>query len=244
MPTQHKVQDGECILSIAARNSVTDYHTLWNDAANAGLKKLRPNPNMLVIDDMVTLPEPKQKSTSATTGKTAMFVIKKDKGARLRLLLLDAEDKAVKGKKWKLNTPIVASGTIEVKNLPVTDIQGSLTITLREPSAVAPTAAAKPSPTYPPTVVPVEFKDTKPNANPELDTLEVTLKLGSLPSHNHESGVKARLLNLGFLQGLNASAAQTTAAVKRYQLVCLKQKSGSGTLKDIEDDLRKRHDNP
>ncbi|NMO17214.1 hypothetical protein HPC49_13145 [Pyxidicoccus fallax] len=253
MPKQHKVTEGDCILSIAEQHGFKDYHTVWDDAANGALKKERPNPNTLVVGDAVEIPDVKPKQLGAATSQTAKFTLKQVKGARLRLVLLGADDKPLEGKSWELTAPVEATGKtgadglIQVEPLPVKETQGTLKVTLREKASASASAApaSPPAPAYPPTIVPDEFKDAKPpEVDPELDAIEWELKLGSLPSYNHESGVKARLCNLGFLLAPDADATKTEDAVKRYQKVFLKQDAGSGKTADIQDDVRARYDTP
>jgi len=52
------------------------------------------------------------------------------------------------------------------------------------------------------------------------------------------------LRNLGFPCTRESDAATTQKCVKTFQLVRLKQKTPSGALADVRNDLRDKHDNP
>ncbi|HEY8211709.1 MAG TPA: hypothetical protein VIG99_29705 [Myxococcaceae bacterium] len=251
MPKEHVIQDGECILSVADTAKVSKYHTIWDDPLNAELKKTRPNPNALVVGDKVQIPDPKEKTVGAPTGATKTVTVKKKEPPSLHIVLVGAEDKPLKDKAWAMTEPVVAKGTtgadglIKVAALDVGAKKGALTIVIHPPPKPPgpPPKKEKPKPSYPPAVDPDEYKDAKvPDLPKDLETLELTLKIGSLPSHNHESGVKARLYNLGFLQAADPKPDVLLDAVKRYQRSLLSQKEGSGKAADIQDDLKNRHD--
>lgn len=72
MPKSHRVQQGDCIDSIAFENGFFP-ETIWNDAANAELKKLRGDPNVLLPGDVVVVPDKRTKTVALRTGARHVF---------------------------------------------------------------------------------------------------------------------------------------------------------------------------
>lgn len=72
MPVTHTVEQGECISSIAY-----DYgffpDTIWNDPANATLKRTRKDPNVLEPGDTVIIPDKRIVQVSKPTDATHKF---------------------------------------------------------------------------------------------------------------------------------------------------------------------------
>ncbi len=90
MPVQHRVAQGECISSIADRYGFMP-DVIWNDPANADLKRERKNPNVLLPGDVVVVSDKRPREESGGTGQMHRFK-KKNTPAMLRLRLLDEED--------------------------------------------------------------------------------------------------------------------------------------------------------
>jgi len=68
----HVVGDGECISSIAFAYGFAP-GTIWNDAANSGLRELRGDPNILAPGDEVAIPERTPKVVPAPAGARYTF---------------------------------------------------------------------------------------------------------------------------------------------------------------------------
>lgn len=77
------VQEGDCISSIAEDHGFF-WQTLWN--ANPELKKLRKNPNVLLPDDIVRIPEKSKRQQDCSTDQHHKFV-KKGTPAKFRLIV-------------------------------------------------------------------------------------------------------------------------------------------------------------
>jgi len=72
MPSQHTVAQGESIASIA-EDSGHFAGTLWEHPENAALRELRQDPRILLAGDVVFIPDLREKSVAADTGRVHRF---------------------------------------------------------------------------------------------------------------------------------------------------------------------------
>ena len=72
MPNKHKVKAGECISSIAEQYGFFP-DTIWSDPANAELRSLRKEPNILCPGDVVVIPDKRPKQVSGATDTEHRF---------------------------------------------------------------------------------------------------------------------------------------------------------------------------
>ncbi len=85
--TLYVVRQGECLSSIAERHGFRDYKTIYDHPDNAGLKKKRPDPNLLYPGDEIRIPELSIKEVAIATEKEHRFQIHApEKVLRLRLV--------------------------------------------------------------------------------------------------------------------------------------------------------------
>ena len=93
MPTQHTVQQGDCISSIAAQYGLS-WRKIWNDPANAALKTTRKDPNVLFPGDVLTVPDKERKEEGRPVDSRHVFKLK-DPPTRIKIrLLLDDTPRA------------------------------------------------------------------------------------------------------------------------------------------------------
>ena len=257
MPQNITVAEGVCFSSLAAKAGFGTHTPVYQDGANSELRKSRPNPNMLVPGDAVTVPDPRAKEIAVPTDSEHKFVVKLLQ-VKLRITILDVDDKPVGGKPYrllingeKIDGTLPKNGRIEHVIAPdVTSAELTIDPDAPPPAEPAPPAAAAPppaSPDPPPYPAPIDVAAYKDKIDPayvgtKLRPVSFSLAIGSLPSHNEVIGVQARLTNLGFdCRGEWGAAKEgTTAAVKAYQ-----HKYGggdSGVPADIQDAIRDRHD--
>lgn len=83
--TDYTVKQGDCLSSIAHEFGFT-WQKLWNDSANADLRSLRKNPNVLYPGDIVRIPTVKELSFALKSNAWNRFVINRER-AELRLTL-------------------------------------------------------------------------------------------------------------------------------------------------------------
>ncbi len=244
MPT---INDGDCMVSLAAETGCRDYQTLWK--ANEALKKDCPNPNMLLSGKEYT-PAIATKVENKAHGKRWTYVVPKRKPASLKLILLGADGKPLPGAKWEMTDPVKASGEtggsgkIEIPDFPPAAKTATLQITPPTPAKTdpSPQQSGGSSAAYPPPVKPGEFMHAG-RASGDSAIIEWSLKIGSLPPAAHELGVLARLHNLGAACDPDRKES-LIRTVKAYQRTFLNQTAPSGTYQDIQSDLEKRHDRP
>lgn len=112
MPTTHRVQQGECLVSIAEDYGFF-WETLWNLPENASLKELRFEPTVLVPGDEVVIPEKTVKDYVRPTGARHTFRVK-NVPAKFNLRLLDVSDEPRRGLAYTLTIDgVVTRGTTD-----------------------------------------------------------------------------------------------------------------------------------
>ena len=130
--------DGDCTLTLAAKNGYRDYHTIWDQSQNNTLKATRPNPNVLLTGDMLNGPSLKTKTVDKPVDAYATFVVKSRRPAKLRMVLVDKDLNPLNGWVWTLLTPIAANGTtgadglIEFDGIDPTKTIGTMKVTINK----------------------------------------------------------------------------------------------------------------
>jgi len=90
MPIRHIVQQGETTISLAEMYGLF-VDTIWNDPANAELKRQRSDMNVLLPGDVLVIPDLRVKEASQAAGKRHRFR-RKGVPAKLRLQLFDGSE--------------------------------------------------------------------------------------------------------------------------------------------------------
>ena len=147
---------------------------LYDDPANAELKKRRPNPNVLYPGDLVAIPEPKPLTAQGATGDWHEFAVEREQ-VRLKVQLLGLDGKALTNQAYELTVDgQKRSGTTDGSGL------------LDEPVDVTNKTA--------------QLKVTVP-AGDETRNLTWQLNIGSLDPVTTTSGMQARLAHLQYYTG-------------------------------------------
>jgi Putative peptidoglycan binding domain len=89
MPVRCVIQDGDSVIKLSEQYGFAA-QTIWDDSANASLKKSRPDMNVLVPGDVVVIPDKKVKQEKRPTGKRHKFR-RKGIPALFRLQLFDGD---------------------------------------------------------------------------------------------------------------------------------------------------------
>jgi hypothetical protein len=112
MPITHRVQQGECLVSIAEDYGFF-WETLWNFPANSELRARRLEPTVLLPGDEVVIPEKTIKSYTRPTGARHTFRVK-NVPAKFNLRLLDVADEPRAGLAYTLTIDgVVTRGTTD-----------------------------------------------------------------------------------------------------------------------------------
>ncbi|MFH1216443.1 MAG: peptidoglycan-binding protein [Pseudomonadota bacterium] len=86
MSTKHVVRQGDCISSIADKYGHF-WEKVWNHSENAELKNLRKDPNVLLAEDEVMVPDLEEKQEAGATEERHRFR-KKGVPAKIRLKIM------------------------------------------------------------------------------------------------------------------------------------------------------------
>lgn len=95
--TNHRVAQGECVGSIAARYGIA-WRTIWDHADNRALRERARDPSALLPGDVLFVPTAAPRWEARPTGASHRFTLKPSE-AEVRLRLLD-RDQPVAGAKY------------------------------------------------------------------------------------------------------------------------------------------------
>ena len=177
MSTEHIVLEGEHLAGIAAQHGFLDFAAILDHPENQELKKLRPNPLILLAGDRVFIPDPEPKDESASTQQRVVF--------QLAGLALELHAKIV-------DQGFAAfSGDVDLKSLGTTrpmKPNGDVFEAFLDPTAKEAT---------------LQF----PVSATERKRPPITLEPGRLDPIDTLSGLQQRLNNLGYFAGFVKTAA-------------------------------------
>lgn len=217
MPRSHTIVAGDCCSSLAFAHGFASHDKIHDDDANAALKADRPNPNVLRVGDVVTLPDLAPKEHEVATDTSQRFTLTRPR-ARLRLLLCDEAGNPLADKPFVLTIagmdPIEGQtggdGTID-HPIPAVARRATLTLKLQEGDGI--------------------------------DGWQLPLDIGGLEHESSTSAAKTRLMNLGFDCGGDTDDVDdaTRAAVRGFRA---KHGLGDGDVLDdaTRDKLRSEHE--
>jgi len=214
----YTVQQGDCLSSIAKDFGFADWHTIYNHPQNADFRRRRPNPNLIFPGDQLFVPDPEPKEESRSTGAEHVFALDGET-TKVRIRVENEEFQPFSGKKYKLEIgDDVVEATVPGDGIIERDIP---------PDAKKGTL----------TVWLVD-DTSKPG-------FMWNLKIGHLDPVEENTGVQARLKNLGFDCGAidGVVGPKTKAALKGFQARASLPDTGNldGATRDK---LRQMHDEP
>lgn len=192
MPTEHIVQQGECLSSIAKRYGFVDWNTIYDDDLNSAFREARSDPHVLYPGDRLFIPDKQIKSAPVQTSMRHTFRLVK-KQTRLRIVVIDIDGELLAGKRYKLTVGgVIHEGVLPNDSrinlpIPADAMDGELRVWADE-----------------------VYDDY---------SLSWVLKLGQLDPPDTLTGIQSRLNNLGYdsgpIDGINGP--RTKAAVKAFQ---------------------------
>jgi N-acetylmuramoyl-L-alanine amidase len=113
MARKHTVAQGECLSRIARHYGLADYRRIYEHPDNAGLRKQRPNPNLLYPGDVLVIPETETKAEPCATDQHHAFRAKVPR-RWLRIAVEDEDNKRLANQRYNLQLDdIKLSGTTD-----------------------------------------------------------------------------------------------------------------------------------
>ena len=214
----HTVEQGETMISIALAHGFSDWRKVWDDDANAELRKLREDPQVLMAGDEVAIPEVEVKTVELDTD-TVHYFVRKAPTAPFSLTLLDEFGDPRAGCRYILEVEhlsfdeVVPDDGVIAHELPATAQIGVLTVFLDEHRD--------------------EEEENEEEEGEEL-FLEYPLQLGHLDPVSELSGIQARLILLGFdiAKADGSDNDETKLAIRTFQFGHMGRDDASGELDD------------
>jgi Putative peptidoglycan binding domain len=213
----HTVEQGEYLASIAKDYGFSDWHTIYDHPDNAELKKMRPNPDILLPGDELFIPDKQLKQESCATEKKHRFQVKVPK-AFLKVVLKDGSGRPIKNQPYTLRVGwLTRKGTTDATGLVQqkvpTGIQDALLILDKRK-----------------THLPLKIGHLDPIHDGDGKQAIV-------------SGIQARLNNLGFECGKEDgdSDSDTQEALKRFQETAMGRQNPDGEPDQATLDALRQH---
>jgi len=202
MTIEHIIAPGEYLALLALRLGFRDYRSIWNDPANAELKKKRTNPQSLAPGDIVRIPILEAPAFARATDQTHRITVGGGP-ILLRFRLDDQSHKALANRSGKLTIGgRSAKGTTVVQTFPnrTTGGEGELNLSV--------------------TGEPVDGEFAIPPLDPKDLSTGATFRflVGQLEPVDTPRGMRARLTNLGYFAGASdADEDQLEWATEEFQ---------------------------
>ena len=214
---KYRVRQGDTIARIAWEKGFADWKAIYQHPANAGLRKKRPNPDIVAPGDEVVIPQRQPPVFQLATGKEHALKVKRPK-VHLHLVLADDEGKSLKNAKYEIllseGPKAKISGTTDgngvlKKDIPYDEVEVDIT--------------------------------AWPAGDPNNQTISWTLYVGGLDPIDMPSGIQARLHGLGFDCGDEHGelGPETTSAINQFKDqydIEEQELLGPKTLKKLEEE--------
>lgn len=211
MSTKHVVRQGDCISSIAEKYGHF-WETIWNHSDNADLKNVRQDPNVLLAEDVVMVPDVEEKQESGGTDERHRFK-KKGVPAKIRLKIMREPPPDAGGSQESGDVIQSTASTPQDETRPDLpyrlEIDGQVTAGSTDGEGMIEFS------------IPPGARRGKVILEPNTTRAkEIPLMLGALDPVSETRGVKQRLANLGFDCGNtndDALTEEAEAALRFFQ---------------------------
>jgi hypothetical protein len=87
MPSQHRVQQGDTLYTIAKQHGFLNWRTIYDAPENDALRSLRPNPQVLESGDVVVIPDNQDPALGVSLDKRTVVAKRKRDLQPLRVIL-------------------------------------------------------------------------------------------------------------------------------------------------------------
>ncbi len=95
------VQQGDCLSSLARQACLASWKKIYDHPDNESLRRLRPDPNVIMPGDRLYIPEREQVEYAAVTEMRHKYVVKRE-STRLRIVLSDEDGQPYSNYRYKL----------------------------------------------------------------------------------------------------------------------------------------------
>lgn len=192
MSQVHIVIQGECLSSIAKKYGFKNWKTIYEHPENKNLKEKRSTPNILFPGDRIIIPDKSLKQVDLETNGKYKIKIKTQK-IQFRIYLKDRKAQPIANKKYELM----------IDNRTFYGTTGSKGLIEREISEDAD----------------IGYLIVEINELPYGEKYSWKIKIGNLDPAEENSGIQARLNNLGFYCGTvdGIIGQKTKDALKAFQ---------------------------
>jgi hypothetical protein len=215
---RHRVQQGECLTSLATRYRLKDWRELYHHPDNDSLRELLRDPHALLPGDVVAIPDREERAVECATGRLHRFLVRR-RTVEFRVRLVDGAGTPHAGKRFALR---VDDHEIEQR----TDADGFVD------ASVPPEATSA--------HLRVWFDDE--DDEPDLD---YEIAIGHLDPVETITGVQARLDNLGFACEVTGRLDEATLwAMRAFRAHHGLPGGGDEPDDALRAKLRAEHDNP
>jgi len=195
MATEHTVQQGENLVSIAKKYKIASWREIYQHPDNTAFRQLRPNPNILMPGDKIQIPEAKSKTVYVRTGANHQFVVKRNV-QQLKFQLKDRDGHPKAGVKAVFNL----NGKQQTV---ISKADGSLAVDIDQTDL---------------SEIPLELYEDPSSQEP---TSQFTVKPGHLDPPDTLSGLQARLNSLGYPCGTvdGIYGKKTRSGIESFQRI-------------------------
>ena len=220
MPTIHTVEQGEYLSKIAKRYGFANWHLIYDDPNNSDLRKLRPDPNVLLPGDTIYIPDKSERVQSCSTDRRHVFQLGQVETI-LRVLLKDDEDRPYANMEYQVQVPeehASRKGTTDQTG----KLEQQIPVSINTVDLILPDVGLAWT---------LQVGHLDPVHDEQINKPIVT-------------GIQARLQNLGYDCGPvdGILGPRTTAALQEFQKDVLHRMDPTGDLdKDTRDALQKEH---